>query len=41
MVWIELAFPGNIEDQFMELDNSEDEDENDELGMNKDTDEDE
>ncbi len=40
MVRVELAFPRNIKDLFIELDNSEDEDTNDELGMDNATNED-
>ncbi len=41
MVRMELAFPRNSKDLFIELDNSEDEDANDELGMENTTNEDE
>ncbi len=41
MVRMELAFPRNIKDLFIELDNSEDEGTNDELGIDNATDEDE
>ena len=40
MIWIEMAFPEHIEDLFMEMDNSEDEDAKDVLGMDDGTDED-
>ncbi len=41
MVWMKMAFQENIKDLFKELDNSEDEDVNDVLGMDDGTDEDE
>ncbi len=41
MVWMKMAFQENIKDLFKELDNSEDEDVNDVLGMDDSTDEDE
>ena len=41
MVRMELAFPGHIEDLFVELDNSQDEDANNEQGLDNVTDVDE